>query len=522
MARVLPQAALASRRLFLRRAALAGATAFLHPRAAHAAARPRFDAYPFALGVASGSPRPEGMVLWTRLAPKPLEGGGMDPQALEVRWEVASDAAFGRVLRRGTATAHPANAHAVHVEVDGLAPGREYFYRFVCGAEASGAGRTRTAPEPGRGDDRMRFAFASCQQYEQGYFVAHRHLAEEDADLVVFLGDYIYEASWGRDHVRKHGAPEPVTLEEYRNRYGLYKLDRDLQKSHAAAPWIVTWDDHEVENDYADDRSQKLDPAFLMRRAAAYKAFLEHMPLRRSVLRDGGGIRLYDRHAWGSLAQFHVLDDRQYRSHQVCPKPGRGGANVIGDDCATRLDPSRTMLGAAQERWLDDGLGQSRALWNVIAQQTLFAPATRQGEKGPLYWTDGWDGYPAARQRLLTSIAQRRASNPLVISGDVHACYAANLHAHPGRPDSPIIATEFCGTSITSQGPSERAVAAILETNAHIRYGNGSVRGYSVIELRRDRLDGRLRAVQTVKHPDSPITTVAQVTMPEGKPGLPA
>lgn len=445
----------------------------------------------------------------------------MAPESLEVKWEVAGEESFRRVLQGGTAMAHPANAHAVHVEVEGLAPSREYFYRFLCGGEASATGRTRTAPEAGRGDDRMRFAFASCQQYEQGYFVAHRHLAGEDVDLVIFLGDYIYESSWGREHVRKHGSAEPVTLEEYRDRYGLYKSDRDLQKSHAAAPWIVTWDDHEVDNDYADDRSEELDPSFLKRRAAAYKAFLEHMPLRRSALLDGGGIRLYDRHAWGSLAQIHVLDNRQYRSHQACTKTGRGGGNVVGDECTTRLDASRTMLGTAQERWLDEGLAQSKALWNVIAQQTLFAPASRQGDKGGIFWTDGWDGYPAARERLLKSIADRRPSNPLVLSGDVHACYTANLHAQPGRPDSPIIATEFCGTSISSQGPSARSVAGILANNPHIRYGDAVHRGYSIVDLRRDRLDGRLRGMETVKRADSPISTVAEVTMPQGRPGLP-
>jgi alkaline phosphatase D len=338
---------------------------------------------------------------------------------------------------------------------------------------------------------------------------------------VIFLGDYIYESSWGRDHVRKHGAAEPATLDEYRNRYGLYKMDRDLQASHAAAPWIVTWDDHEVDNDYAGDRSEELDPAFLERRAAAYKAFLEHMPLRRSVLLEGGGMRLYDRHAWGSLAQIHLLDDRQYRSHQVCAKPGRGGGNVVAGDCTARLDPARTMLGTAQERWLDEGLSQSRSLWNVVAQQTLFAPAARQGDKGLMHWTDGWDGYPAARERLLKSIADRRPSNPIVLSGDVHACYAADLHAQPGRPDSPVIATEFCGTAISSQGPSARTVAGILANNPHIRYANAIHRGYSIIDLRRDRLEGRLRGVETVKRADSPISTVVEVTMPQGKPGLP-
>jgi alkaline phosphatase D len=444
----------------------------------------------------------------------------MDPEPVEVRWEVAGDEGFKRILRKGVAIAAPVNAHAVHVEVDGLSPAREYHYRFLAGGAVSTAGRTRTAPQRGKGDERLRLAFASCQQYEQGFYVAHRHLAAENPDLIAFLGDYIYESSWGRDHVRKHNAPEPRTLDEYRGRYALYKSDADLQKAHACAPWIVTWDDHEVANDYADDRSQDLDPGFLERRAAAYKAFLEHMPLRRSVLLEGGGIRLHDRHDWGSLAAIHVLDDRQYRSHQVCPKPGRGGGNVVGAECGARLEPERTMLGAAQERWLDEGLAQSRARWNVVAQQTLLAPAGRPGETGLVHWTDGWDGYPGARERLMKSLARREVSNPLVISGDVHATYAANLRAQPRRPDSPIVATELCGTSISSQGPSAKTTQGILEANPDVVYGNNDTRGYVVLELTRSRAQARLRGVETVKRPDAAISTVASFAVEDGRAGI--
>jgi alkaline phosphatase D len=205
----------------------------------------------------------------------------------------------------------------------------------------------------------------------------------------------------------------------------------------------------------------------------------------------------------------------------VCPKPGRGGNSVIGDACAERLDRARTMLGAAQERWLDEGLMQSGALWNVIAQQTLFAPASRKTEKGPVYWTDGWDGYPAARERLVSALVERRASNPVVIGGDVHACYAADLHAKPDRPDSAVVATEFCGTSISSQGPSEQTFRGILESNPHIRYGNRIDRGYSLVEITRNRLDFRLRAVATVKQSNAAISTAAQFSVAPGRPGIP-
>jgi alkaline phosphatase D len=509
----------AARRRFLARAAALAAGSLLQSCATRAQ-RPAFTSNPFTLGVASGSPREDGVVLWTRLAPKPLEGGGLDPVPLTVRWEVAHDEAFRRIARVGEASASHESAHAVHVEVDGLEPGREYFYRFTCRDATSPVARTRTAPRAGEGDERLRFAFGSCQQYEQGFYVAHRHLAAENPDLVVFLGDYIYESSWGRDHVRKHRTAEPGTLQDYRDRYALYKTDADLQRAHAVAPWIVTWDDHEVDNDYGADRSEELDPSFLARRTAAYRAFFEHMPLRRSVLVAAGAYRIRDRFSWGALAQFHVLDDRQYRSYAVCPKPGRGGGNVVGASCTDRLDPSRTMLGREQEDWLDAGLAGSRAAWNILAQQTLMAPAGRTGDHGLMHWTDGWDGYPAARERLLGTIARRRPSNPVVISGDVHAQYFADLHAAPEDPRSPILAAELCSTSITSQGPGARTTEALLAQNPWIRYGNGMLRGYTLVELTRGRLDARSRVVETVKRNDAGVRTAHAVRVEAGRPGL--
>jgi len=508
------------RRRFLGRSLALGAAAFLAPVLGRAAARVRFEADPFSLGVASGSPRPDGVVIWTRLAPRPLEGGGMGTDAVEVRWEVAADEAFGRIVRQGSVMAGPEAAHAVHVEVDGLEPARDYFYRFIAGEEASGVARTRTSPAPGHGDERLRLALASCQQFEQGYFVAHRHLADEGVDLVAFVGDYIYESSWGRDHVRKHASGEPHTLEEYRARYAQYKTDRDLQRSHASAPWIATWDDHEVDNDYAADRSEDLDPNFLARRTAAYRAFLEHMPLRPSVLRANGGMRIYDRHAWGALALLHVLDDRQYRSWQPCPKSLLGGSNVVGAACTERLDPAHTMLGAAQERWLDAGLAGSTAGWNVIVQQTLMAPAGRAGSKGGIvHWTDGWDGYPAARERFIDTLVQRKARNPVVLGGDVHANYVADLHLKPEDDASPIVASEFCGTSITSQGPRADHIASIAAANPHILLAEGEHRGYTVLDFTPRRLAARLRVVDTVKSRHATISTLATFTVEDGRPG---
>jgi len=327
-------------------------------------AQPRFDRNPFSLGIASGYPAHDGIVLWTRLAPEPHAGGGMPAAVVEVAWEVAADDAFRKIVGSGKEFAAPEWAHSVHAEVSGLAPGRKYFYRFHTGSVTSPVGRFQTSPAAGAPTQRLHFAFASCQQYEHGYYVAYRHMATEDLDLVVHLGDYIYESSWGRNHVRKHDTGESVTLAEYRNRYALYKSDPDLQAAHAALPWIVTWDDHEVSNDYANDRSQFANPPeeFLARRAAAYRAYYEHMPLPKRMQPRGHDMPIYTRWNYGALARFHVLDDRQYRDHQVCPRPDRGGSNVVEPaDCPELLQSERTLLGNAQEWWLADGLAESGA-----------------------------------------------------------------------------------------------------------------------------------------------------------------
>ncbi|MGE0356152.1 MAG: alkaline phosphatase [Burkholderiales bacterium] len=507
------------RRRFLRRAFAAAAAAFLAPAASRAARPARFSSHPFTLGVASGCPTATGFVLWTRLAPEPLAGGGLGPAGIEIDWEIAHDERFARIARRGTVRAEAARAHAVHVEAGGLEPGRWYHYRFLAGGEASATGRARTAPAPG-GDGALRLALASCQHYEQGHFVAHRHLAADAPDLVAFVGDYIYESSWGRGHVRKHGAGEPRTLDEYRVRHALYRTDPDLQAAHACAPWLATWDDHEVDNDYAGDRAEDLDPRFLARRAAGYRAYFEHLPLRPAMLRPDGELRLYGEHAWGGLATLFVLDGRQYRDPQACPRAGRGGGNVVGPWCEERLAAGRSMLGEAQERWLAGALAASSARWNLVVQQTLVAPAGRRSDRGAQHWTDGWDGYPGARERLLDALAESGAANPVVLGGDVHASFVANLHRRPEDPDSPVVAAEFCGTSISAQGPGARRVAAIREANPHILHADGSQRGYTLLDLGRDRLEARLRVVETVKRADAGVATAATFTVAAGRAGV--
>jgi alkaline phosphatase D len=504
---------MSSRRRFLQALAALGVSQSVPARAQ--AGRPRFAEDPFPLGVASGYPRPDGMVLWTRLA------GPLEPVAIPVRWEVAADEAMRRIVASGRTEALPEWAHSVHVEPRGLEPDRWYWYRFTAGEAASPVGRTRTAPAAGAAVSRLRFAFASCQQYEQGWFSAHRHLADDDLDLVAFLGDYIYESSWGRDHVRKHSGGEPYTLDEYRARYALYKADPDLQKSHHAFPWILTWDDHEVDNDYANDRSEDGMPRdrFLARRAAAYRAFYEHQPLPASMRPQGPDMRIYTTLPWGRTADFHIVDDRQYRDPQVCPTRAGGSTVVDPSICTAIADPSRSMLGAAQESWLERQLAGSGAAWNILAQQTLMAQLDRKLGPERQFWTDGWDGYPAARRKLLSFLKERRIRNPVVIGGDVHMHWVADLKPDFDDAKSPVVASEFCGTSITSQGPSQKMVDALMGESPHMKYGRSDQRGYVRVSIAGGRLGAELVGLDTVKKPDTRAEVLARFVVEDGKPG---
>jgi alkaline phosphatase D len=411
-------------------------------------------------------------------------------------------------------------AHSVHVETTKLAPGRDYWYRFHAADATSPIGRTRTAPPVNQTPDKFRFAFASCQQYEQGHYGAYRNMAKEDLDLVIHLGDYIYESSWGDNKVRSHGAPEPITLDDYRSRYALYKSDPDLQAAHAAFPWAAVWDDHEVENDYADDHSENADDPrwFIQRRAAAYQAWYEHMPARRFMAPFGAFARIYTQLRFGQLAEINLLDDRQFRSPQPCPKPGRGGSNFV-ENCSARLDPRATLLGERQEAWLAAKLASSKARWNVLAQQTLMAQADRMVGEGQQFYTDGWDGYPAARERLMDTLVSTKVANPIVIGGDVHSFWVADLKRDFNRPDSPTLSTEFCGTSITSAPPPEEIIQAAKSEGPHIKFATGAYRGYSVMTLTGQSLKADLRAVQNHRDPDTKVSTIASFVVTEGKPG---
>ncbi len=466
----------------------------------------------FALGVASGDPRPDSVILWTRLAPRPLDGGGMPSGDVPVRWEVATDEGFGRVVAEGVETAPAALAHSVHAEAGGLDPARRYFYRFTAGAETSPVGRTRTAPADGAEVDRLRFVFASCQNWKDGYWPAWRHAAEEDPDLVVFLGDYIYETGiTGGNGVRRHNSEEVRTLEGYRNRYGLYKGDPNLQAAHAAAPWLSIWDDHEVENDYAGDQPDKVAdaPGFAERRIAAYQVYYEHQPLR--IARPGDEpAELYRTLDWGRLARFHLLDGRQFRSDQPCDTGGD-----VSEDCPERTVSDATMLGGEQEAWLEKRFSGSEATWNVLANQVVMTPLPF----GPFFNMDQWDGYPAARTRLLDSISSTGVSNPVVITGDIHASGVGDVST--GEPGAPVVAAEFVGTSISSDFPPEVAAAAeaLVGGLPQVKWFNVRERGYVACEVTPDAFTARFRVVSTTRRPEADVATRSTWVVDAGTPG---
>jgi len=511
------------RRLLIQAAALAGAA--LTPAAL---ARPAFGQVspddPFTLGVASGEPAPNGVVLWTRLAPRPFEpDGGMPPESVPVRWEVAEDAGFQRVVRRGQVQAGPAAGHSVHVEVDGLRPAREYWYRFMTAAGASPVGRTLTAPPAGADVERLKIAFGSCQHYEAGYYGAYRHMAEDHPDLILFLGDYIYEKGPNAQATtRKHKNAEVFAVQDYRIRYATYKSDPLLQRAHAAAPWMMMWDDHEVDNDYAGDQSEEFDTdfkdgaaGFLRRRAAAYQAYYEHMPLRRTAMPVGPDMLLYRALNWGNLAQFQFVDDRQYRSPRPC-EPVGGGFGKTAPDCPARHSPDRTMLGMKQEAWLLDTLKSSRAKWNILAQQTLFSPMdARTSPDGPALWNaDNWDNAPATRERIVGRWTDAKVSNPLVLGGDIHAFAAAEVPVAPGGASA---APSFVGGSITSTGSAAAASQRLMAANPHIKLHNGTVRGYGRVEFERGATRVTFRALDDVQREDSGASTLAAYTIENGR-----
>lgn len=481
--------------------------------------QPKFSAYPFSLGIASGDPAPDGFVLWTRLAPQPLLGdGGMAPEPVEVSWQVAEDEAMSQVIAKGTAIATPEWGHSVHIEVHGLRPDRWYWYQFKAGTETSPIGRTRTFPAADALPERFRFTFASCQHYETGLYTAYEHMLAEAPDLVIHLGDYIYEYAGIEKRVRKHHGPEITTLHDYRVRLAQYKTDPALQAMHAAAPWLVTWDDHEFDNNCAGDISEEPGVTredFLKRRAAAYQAYYENMPLRRSAMPQGPDMLLYRRIPCGRLTDFHVLDTRQYRTDQPC-----GDGNK--PPCPEALGPNATLLGHIQRDWLLENLSHSTAQWNVLAQQVMMARVDRKDGPEVTHSMDQWPGYESERRRLLRYLHDQQIKNPIVLTGDIHSNWANNLIADFDDLDSKVIATEFVGTSISSGGDGTlepKTLAATYSENPFVKF-HSTERGYVSCEITPTHWHTKYQGIEYVSRPGAPLHTRAAFVVEAGNPVL--
>ncbi|GAA4558668.1 alkaline phosphatase D family protein [Planotetraspora kaengkrachanensis] len=480
---------------------------------------------PFTLGVASGDPDHSGFVIWTRLAQNPLaeDGmGGMPLRTFPVLWQVYSDERCRRLVRAGIAEATPQWGHSIHVEVNGLSPDRDYWYRFRTGPYVSPIGRSRTAPHPSSFGGALTMAFVSCAQYEHGYFTSYGRLAEDNPDLVLHLGDYQYEYTRNTytipgGNVRDHEGPETETLAGYRQRHAQYKADPDLQNAHAAAPWLVVWDDHELDNNWADEIPENPaipQPNFLARREAAFRAYYENMPLRRASIPHGIDMQLYRRIRWGRLATFHMLDTRQFRDDQGC---GDGY-----DDCPEAVDPARSITGAEQEAWLLDGFRRSEARWDVIGQQVFFAQ--RDNNAGPAKVTsqDAWDGYVASRQRITQGWVDAEVRNAVVLTGDVHAHWASDLKLDYDDPTGPSVGSELVTTSISTGGDgadSDPAAHPFLAINPHLKFYNNQ-RGYVLTTIDRDAMTADFKVVPYVQTPGAQAYVRATYVVEDRVPGV--
>lgn len=485
------------------------------------------------LGVASGEPDEDSVVLWTRLAPRPVQedgSGGMPDAEFTVDWEVWPAEGKKTVAARGSERATPELGHSVHAVARNLTPNTWYRYQFHCGGQSSAIGYTRTMPKPTATPDLLRFAFASCQNYEDGFFNAYLPMAQDRPDLVVFLGDYIYENDAPEKTPREHvGKKLDKGLADYRARYGQYKSDPMLREMHRRCPWLVTWDDHEVEGNYANDLSKRRDKGkgptpeqFLVRRANAYRAYYENMPVRPGRAKPNGpNLDLYHAAAFGRLATFAVLDTRQYRTDQ----PNGGEAAPIN---AAARNPRNTMLGERQKKWLFKTLGESGAVWNVVAQQVMMGLVDHYGGKEHRYSMDAWPGYFAERADLLRFLADRTVKNPVVLSGDVHSSWVSELREDERSPKKgePPAAVEFVGTSISSKGTGEDVdkdrLRRLLADNPGLRFHNDH-RGYVFCEVTPKAWRSEFRIVRQVAKEAKPglkAETAAAFTVKAGEHGV--
>lgn len=499
------------RRRLLRYASALAATRFLGAAAqAGVPARSAMQFDPFTLGVASGEPTSDGFVLWTRAA-------GFEHDVV-LGYEVAEDEGFRRIVRRGQVRALATRGGAVHQEISGLRPGSHYFFRFHIGDAVSRLGKTRTIPQE---PERLRLALASCQHWEQGWFTGYADMLSQDVDLVAHVGDYIYEKSFGAGpNVRRFGSPDPRTLDEYRERHALYKTDSNLAAAHANVPFVVTWDDHEVENDYAGQSGVESDDpiAFVHRRAAAYQAYFEHMPLRPGALRPDGELRLYRRSNWGKLATIHMLDTRQYRTLQPCSSIGHRGGQIV-QDCSAVASPDATMLGAVQEHWLERGLAADNARWSLVTQQTLFSRLFLPAGTSAAY-SDIWDGYSANRLRLTKALGAPDIRNAVILGGDVHSFWGNDVKENFDDPTSRVVASEIVTSCLASRNGPEALFGPAPALNPHVRFLDNRHAGYVLLDIDSERINADFRAVDDLADPKSVSRSLKALDIADGRPGF--
>lgn len=467
----------------------------------------------FSLGVASGDPLPDRVILWTRLDPPPP--AAPLPDSVTVRWEMSTDIDFSSIVASGTVQTTTAHAHSVHVDATGLAPATTYRYRFIADGQVSTVGSTRTTPLDGDAPSALRFGFASCQQYQSGFYAAWRDASAADLDLIVFLGDYIYESSGAyAGAARQLDTTEDVeTLDAYRARYALHKRDLDLQAAHASCPWLVIWDDHEVTNNYAGDRvvsSPSVENGLHERRGWAYQAWWEHQPVRLPAP-SGAELQIHRSWHYGNLVNLFLLDERQYRAPQAC------GDRILetGPACAEVNQSDRTMLGNDQERWLFEGLSTSTTVWNVLGNEVVMSRANL-GEAVLNY--DQWDGYPVARDRLLGHITETGLTNVVVITGDIHLAAAADVTLGQGDAKR-TVASEFVGTSISSGALLPSSLNRLLPLFPDLRYVNADKRGWTLCEVSATQWTTEYRTVDDPRSADSPISVDARFRVTPDRPG---
>jgi len=401
----------------------------------------------------------------------------------------------------------------VHVEVAGLQPSRQYWYRFRAGGAQSPVGRARTMPPNGAPLDRVKFAVAGCQSLPTGFYTAYKGLVAEDPEFVFCYGDYIYEGGGrpGADissalTARAHLPGEIYSVDDYRRRYAQYKSDKDLRAAHEVAAWWTVWDDHETENNWASEWDENGTPPelFRLRRQAAAQAYYENMPLRKTSLPNGSSIQIYRRAVYGDLMDFNLLDTRQYRTNQAC--------NDKADGCslASVSDPKAEFMGKAQEDWLFKGFKESKARWKALAQQVMMMDLDRDPAPDKVrYNIDSWGGYRTPRNRVLKHIQDNKIANVVVLTGDEHVNYAGELHLDGQKPGPKPIAVEFVSTSITTGGDGvdqDDAAKGLLRVNSQLKFINKQ-RGYIVCDVTKERWETTCRVVDRITTPGGSIST---------------